>query len=96
MTDNLHARFLDYHRRSPAEAVAIMARPDTSEQAATQGAIWESWQAFLHRKGYTRELARLRQQLAGCKGISLPCAEPARFDATYAREYSPRNRYWDK
>ena len=93
---DLHSRFLDYHRRSPAEAVAILTRPSTKEEAAAQTAIWDSWQAYLHRKGYTRELALFRQQLSGCKGISLPCTEPSRFDATYAREYSPRNRYWDQ
>lgn len=95
MKDNLMLQMVAYTQRHPEESVAILSRPEP-DQAAGQQHIWEQWQAYLDRKGHKSTLAWMRRHLAGGKGLSLPCANPAAFDAAYAREYSPRNRYWDK
>jgi hypothetical protein len=85
-----------YVQKFPNDTVVLESKPDDPSTIRFQREVRNDWFAYLDRKGlkHTRSTWELILRGYG-KALTLPCANPDEFDKEYARQYSPRNRYWD-
>lgn len=95
--DPLYDKMIGFMQMNPNDVVVIDPKADKqSEDGKLQEEIWQRWRAYLIRMGRARTLKTWSGIMAGGSKLTLPCADPMTLGGDYAKQFGPRNRYWDK